>query len=186
MASKHVLIAGGSGVVGSAALDAFGGAGWEITTLSRNARGPGSARHVSADLLDPGSLAVGAAAFKTVAHLFYAALKPDPDPGVEADENAAMLEHRVAAVRNARAPLERIIFIQGGKVYGAHLGVYKTPAREEDSRHFPPNLYFRHDDFARALEPEGVKWTALRPDVVIGHSLGSAMNLGNCARGTQE
>jgi nucleoside-diphosphate-sugar epimerase len=179
MAPKHVLIAGGSGVVGRAALDAFGGAGWEITTLSRNASGPGSARHVSADLLDPGSLAVGAEAFKTVTHLFYAALKPDPDPGIEADENAAMLEHLVAAVRNAGAPLERIIFIQGGKVYGAHLGVYKTPAREEDSRHFPPNLYFRHEDFARTLEPEGVKWTALRPDVVIGHSLGSAMNLGN-------
>ena len=52
MAAKHVLVAGGSGVVGRAALDAFGGAGWEITTLSRNASGPGSPRHVSADLLD--------------------------------------------------------------------------------------------------------------------------------------
>jgi nucleoside-diphosphate-sugar epimerase len=82
-------------------------------------------------------------------------------------------------VRTSGAALERIIFIQGGKVYGAHLGVYKTPAREDDSRHFPPNLYFRHEDFVRSLESAGVKWTALRPDVVIGHSLGSAMNLGN-------
>ncbi|MBK6005934.1 NAD-dependent epimerase/dehydratase family protein [Ramlibacter ginsenosidimutans] len=68
MSPKHVLIAGGSGVVGRAALDAFGGAGWEITTLSRDASGPASPRHVSADLLDPGSLAVGAETFKTVTH----------------------------------------------------------------------------------------------------------------------
>lgn len=179
MTSKHVLIAGGRGVVGRAALDAFGNAGWDITTLNRDVAAPGPNRHVSADLLDPASLAAAAGEFKSVTHLFYAALKPDPDPGVEADQNAAMLENLVAALRRAQAPLERIIFIQGGKVYGAHLGVYKTPAREDDSRHFPPNLYFRHEDFARSLEREGLKWTALRPDIVIGHSLGSAMNLGN-------
>jgi hypothetical protein len=58
-----------------------------------------------------------------------------------------MLENLVAALRKADASLERFIFIQGGKVYGAQLGVYKTPARKDDSRHFPPNLYFRHEDF---------------------------------------
>ncbi len=179
MTNKHILIAGGSGVVGRSAIDAFAGAGWEITTLNRSSTGPGVYRHLSADLLVPESLAANANVFKTVTHLLYTALKPNPDPGIEADENAAMLENLVAALRKAAAPLERLIFIQGGKVYGAHLGVYKTPAREDDSRHFPPNLYFRHEDFARSLENEGLKWTALRPDIVIGHSLGSAMNLGN-------
>lgn len=179
MNAGHVLIAGGQGVVGLAALDAFQNAGWAVTTLSRAPRGPGRGKHISADLLDPESLTSEGSAFKGITHLFYAALKPDPDPGVEADENAAMLENLVAALRKAGAPLERLIFIQGGKVYGAHLGVYKTPAREDDSRHFPPNLYFRHEDFARAQESEGLKWTALRPDIVIGHSLGSSMNLGN-------
>ena len=71
-----------------------------------------------------------------------------------------MLENLVAALRKAEASLERFIFFQGGKVYGAQLGVYKTPAREDDSRHFPPNLYFRHEDFARSLEGEGLRWTA--------------------------
>jgi hypothetical protein len=47
------------------------------------------------------------------------------------------------------ASLERFIFIRGGKAYGVQPGVYKTPAREDDSRHFPPNLHFRHEDFAR-------------------------------------
>ncbi|MCW4579548.1 NAD-dependent epimerase/dehydratase family protein [Gluconacetobacter entanii] len=179
MNSHHVLIAGASGVVGLAALEAFLGAGWAVTTLGRAPAGPGKAPHISADLLDPESLASRGDALKGITHLFYAALRPNTDPGIEADENAAMLENLVAALRRAAAPLERLIFVQGGKVYGAHLGVYKTPAREDDSRHFPPNLYFRHEDFARAQEREGLKWTALRPDIVIGPSLGSAMNLGN-------
>ncbi|WP_395697775.1 SDR family oxidoreductase [Methylocella sp.] len=179
MTNKHVLIAGADGVVGRSAVKAFGDAGWQITTLGRGAKGPGPGAHVSADLLDPESLARQTAALKGVTHLYYAALKPNPDPGVEADQNAAMLENLVAALRKADASLERLMFIQGGKVYGAQLGVYKTPAREDDSRHFPPNLYFRQEDFARSLEGEGLKWTALRPDIVIGHSLGSAMNLGN-------
>ncbi|MBB2205676.1 SDR family oxidoreductase [Gluconacetobacter takamatsuzukensis] len=179
MVDKHILIAGATGVVGLAALEAFQHAGWTVSTLGRSAHGPGHGPHISADLLDPLSLAGRQQALKPVTHLFYAALKPDADPGVEADQNAAMLENLVAAVRRAGAPLERLIIIQGGKVYGAHLGVYKTPAREDDSRHFPPNLYFRHEDFARSLERDGIRWTALRPDIVIGHSLGSAMNLGN-------
>lgn len=176
---KNVLIAGAGGVVGRAALSAFEGAGWKATTLSRAETVAGSGAHLSADLLIRECLSGYRETFKGITHLFYAALKPNLDPGIEADENGTMLENIVAALRDADAPLERIIFIQGGKVYGAHLGVYKTPAREEDSRHFPPNLYFRHEDFCRTLEAEGIPWTALRPDIVIGHSLGSPMNLGN-------
>lgn len=179
MTHKHVLIAGANGVVGRSAVKAFSNAGWQVTTLGRGTKGPGPGVHISADLLDIESLVRQTDALKSVTHLYYAALKPNPDPGVEADQNAAMLENLVAALRKADASLERLMFIQGGKVYGAQLGVYKTPAREDDSRHFPPNLYFRHEDFARSLENEGLRWTALRPDIVIGHSLGSAMNLGN-------
>ena len=179
MSEKHVLIAGASGVIGKAVLNSFADVGWQITTVGRSDKAPSDFPHVVADLLDAASLASAKAALMGVTHLFYSALKPNPDPGVEADENAAMFENLVEAVRDAGASLERITFVQGGKVYGAQLGVYKTPAREDDSRHFPPNLYFRHEDYARSLEAEGVKWTALRPDIVIGHSLGSAMNLGN-------
>ncbi|WP_252977093.1 SDR family oxidoreductase [Pseudomonas oryzihabitans] len=179
MTARQLLIAGASGIIGQAVLDAFAKAGWSITTVGRSRQAPSRFPHLTADLLDPASLAAAKADLAGVTHLFYSALKPNPDPGVEADENAAMLENLVAAVRDAGAPLARITFVQGGKIYGAHLGVYKTPAREDDSRHFPPNLYFRHEDFVRSLEADGIRWTALRPDIVIGHSLGSAMNLGN-------
>ena len=179
MSKKHVLIAGGSGVVGRSALKAFGDAGWDITTLGRSDNAPGNAPHLAADLLSPASLEKISVELQSITHVFYAALKPNANPGIEADENAAMLENLMAALKQSGAQIERLIFIQGGKIYGAHLGVYKTPAREDDSRHFPPNLYFRHEDFARAQEKEVLKWTALRPDIVIGLSLRSAMNLGN-------
>lgn len=177
--SKHVLIAGASGVIGLAATASFENAGWTVTTLSRAAEAPGHGAHISADLLDGAALAAAGPALRAVTHLFYTALRPDPDPASEADLNAAMLENIVAALRGAGAPLERVTIVQGGKIYGAHLGVYKTPAREEDSRHFPPNLYFRHEDFVIGLAKEGIRWTALRPDIVIGHSFGSPMTLGN-------
>lgn len=186
MVPGHVLIAGAGGVVGGAARAAFTAAGWTVSTLGRRAASgavSGAASggtHLQADLMRPESLAAHGAALSGVTHLFYAALRPDPDPAREADENAAMLENLVAARLAAGPGLQRLIFIQGGKVYGAHLGVYRTPARETDSRHFPPNLYFRHEDFARAMaQSHGLAWTALRPDIVIGPSLGSAMNLGN-------
>nr|GEZ69056.1 hypothetical protein [Tanacetum cinerariifolium] len=179
MSEKHLLVAGASGVIGSAVVDSFAEAGWQVSTVGRSTTAPSHFPHLSADLLDPHTLASLKPSLKGVTHLFYSALKPNSDPGVEADENAAMLENLVAALRGAGADLERITFVQGGKIYGAHLGVYKTPAREDDSRHFPPNLYFRHEDFVKSLESEGIKWTALRPDIVIGHSIGSAMNLGN-------
>lgn len=57
-----------------------------------------------------------------------------------------MLENLVAAVRNA---MRRLSDSFSSRAYGAQLGVCKTPAREDDSHDFPPNLYFRHEDFAR-------------------------------------
>jgi nucleoside-diphosphate-sugar epimerase len=128
MTGKHVLVAGGAGVVGRTAINAFEGAGWSFTTLNRDKTALGKGHHIPADLLDPGSLEPAADTLKGITHLFYAALKPSADPGLEADENAAMLENLIAALRGAGAPLERITFIQGGKVYGAQLGVYKTTA----------------------------------------------------------
>ncbi|BES73194.1 SDR family oxidoreductase [Marinobacter nanhaiticus D15-8W] len=176
---KHMLVAGASGVTGRGTTEAMEAAGWDVTTLSRSDQGPGKGRHISGDLLDKSSLKRHGSSLGKISHVCYAALKPNDDAALEADENAAMFENLVNTLIDVGAPLERVIFLQGAKVYGAHLGVYKTPAREDDSRHFPPNLYFRHEDFAKTLPEKGIRWTALRPDIVLGHSLGSAMNLGN-------
>lgn len=179
---RKLLIAGCSGVCGTAVLEHFGTRDdMEVVTLSRSPRESAlSNAHIAVDLLDANALARCSSQFKGITHVFYAVLKPSDDAGVEADENATMFEQLLDTISAATNTLEHVLFLQGGKVYGAHLGVYKTPAKEVDSRHFPPNLYFRHEDYAcSAGKRQGWKWTALRPDVVIGHSVGSAMNLGN-------
>lgn len=178
----HILIVGATGINGSAVLRHYENkADWRVTTLSRDPierRQKGE--HIAVDLLDGAAVKHAISEHEDITHIFYAALKPNDDPAVEAKENGAMFENLLLACTDVCKSLDRVVFLQGGKVYGAHLGVYKTPAREDDSRHFPPNLYFDQEDIAkRFAETKDLNWTALRPDIIIGPSKGSAMNLGN-------
>lgn len=76
--------------------------------------------------------------------------------------------------------LKRVLFIQGGKAYGAHLGIYKTPAYETDPRSMTPNFYYDQEDFLRQQsQGKNWSWTALRPDIVIGFTVNTPMNLAN-------
>ena len=182
MKPKHLLIVGSSGAVGSAVTRHFAeNDNYDFSVLTRSeAPVKGERYTIEADLIEPDSLDDSMDELSTVTHLFYAALKPNEDPLVEAQENEVMLRTTLDALKEAGAPLEHVIFVQGGKVYGAHLGIYKTPAKEDDSRHFPPNLYFNHEDLVRERsEKDGFRYTAIRPDIIIGESMGSAMNLGN-------
>lgn len=179
MSDKTVLVVGCTGVNGYAVTRHFEELdGWQVKTLSRSQPDYGfDAEHIAADLLD--DLEPVTSQLKEVTHVVYAALKPSDDPAQEADENAQMMKNLVNTLDRV-AKLQHVTFLQGGKVYGAHLGIYKTPAEEDDSRHFPPNLYFGQEDFLKeASQSRDWRYTALRPDIVIGHSLGSAMNLGN-------
>jgi hypothetical protein len=36
--------------------------------------------------------------------------------------------------------------VHGAKWYGMHIGPYRTPAREGDPRHMPPNFYYDQQD----------------------------------------
>ncbi|MGB7486527.1 MAG: SDR family oxidoreductase [Phormidesmis sp.] len=185
--SKTMLVAGCTGVNGYAVSRYFEqlsekANGWQLKTLARgdDQYGFNSASHISVDLLDSDAVDAAAEKFSDITHIFYGVLAPSDDPKEEADLNARMFETLLKTVDRVSPNFERVIFLQGGKVYGAHLGVYKSPAKEDDSRHFPPNLYFRHEDFAKAFSAaKDWGWTALRPDIVIGHSVGSAMNMGN-------
>jgi nucleoside-diphosphate-sugar epimerase len=68
--------------------------------------------------------------------------------------------------------------MQGYKVYGAHLGPFKTPARESDPPHMPPEFNVEQQAFLEASQ-RGRSWTwsALRPSVVCGVAVGIPMNL---------
>jgi nucleoside-diphosphate-sugar epimerase len=68
--------------------------------------------------------------------------------------------------------------MQGYKVYGAHLGPFKTPARESDAGHMPPEFNVDQQDYLeRKQKGKTWNWSAIRPSVVGGTALGNPMNL---------
>jgi nucleoside-diphosphate-sugar epimerase len=68
--------------------------------------------------------------------------------------------------------------MQGYKVYGAHLGPFKTPAREDDPPHMPPEFNVDQQGFLEQRQRgKSWNWSALRPSVVTGIGLGNPMNL---------
>ena len=181
MAEKKIaLVAGGLGVIGRALVQHFAERdGWEAVALSRRAPDfDTAARYLAVDLLDEPAIEAALAGLDGVTHLFYAAYQEKRDPEEQVAVNLAMLQNLVRAA-GARLPtLRRVVLYEGVKYYGVHLGPFKTPAREDDPRHMPPNFYYDQEDWLRA-EAAGKNWNmvALRPDVVCGFAVGNPMNL---------
>src|SRR5438094_3789190 len=77
MTRRTVLVAGSSGVVGQAAVEAFVAAGWNVIAVSRRAPDlPASVnwRHVALDLLDVKACEAAVRTMSGVTHVVYAAL----------------------------------------------------------------------------------------------------------------
>jgi nucleoside-diphosphate-sugar epimerase len=182
----HVLIAGASGVIGAAALEAFARLpGWQVSALSRR-RPVVSAglafRHVAADLEDDVQCARLVAALPQVSHLVYAAVAEAPGL-VSGWQDAAMIARNGAMLRNLLAPLaargglDHVSILQGGKAYGAHLHPVTVPLRESQPRDDHANFYWLHEDDTRALAAQhGFGYTVWRPQIVLGCAPGAAMN----------
>ena len=73
--------------------------------------------------------------------------------------------------------LKHFQIMQGSKWYGNHLGPYKTPAKEDDPGHLPPNFYFNQQEWlTRQQQGQSWTWSALRPHGICGFTTGSSMN----------
>ncbi|TSC25874.1 SDR family oxidoreductase [Corallococcus sp. Z5C101001] len=152
--------------------------GWEVIGLSR--RG-GEARErvrfISVDLLDAEDSRRKLGGLTQVTHIFYAAYQDRPTPVELVAPNVAMLVNVVNAVEPIAKGLQHISLMQGYKVYGAHLGPFKTPARETDAHHMPPEFNVEQQDFLERLQKgKAWTWSAIRPSVVVGYAMGTPMN----------
>ena len=186
-AKKRVLVAGGMGVVGRAAVQHFSSLDdCEVVGLSR--RKPDfetTAKFAPVDLRDAKQSAADIAALGPFTHVVYAALyeKPQIVKGwSEADQietNLAMLVNLVEAVEKCSPNFEHITLMQGGKAYGVHHGVPRLmPAKESHGRFMPPNFYYNQEDWLTERQKKaGWSWTVLRPPAVCGTGIGSPMNL---------
>jgi nucleoside-diphosphate-sugar epimerase len=177
---RTALVAGGLGLIGRNLVEHLSALDdWDVIAISR--RDPDfetRARFLALDLLDRAALEERRDHLSKVTHVFYAAWQPRPSQAEEVEPNLAMLRHVVEVVEEASPYLQHVNFMQGSKAYGAHLGPYKTPAKESDPRHLPPNFYFDQEDFVRGAQ-QGRDWgfSILRPNSPCGFAVGNPMNL---------
>lgn len=183
-----MMVAGASGVVGAATLEhVLEHTDWDVVALSRRPPSVRTTRqftHLSVDLRDADAVAAALASLTEVTHLVYAALyeKPGLVGGwTEADQmatNDRMFRNLLDALQGSGVGLEHVALMQGTKAYGAHLHPIPVPAREDAPRDDHANFYFLQEDHLREVAAStGLRWTVLRPQVVLGGAVGAAMNL---------
>ncbi|MER5394957.1 SDR family oxidoreductase [Saccharopolyspora sp. NPDC002686] len=174
------LVVGANGVIGRNLVDHLVTLPeWEVVGVSRRGgEDTDRVRYLAVDLLDAEDTREKLSGLTGVTHLFYAAYQDRPTWAELVPPNMAMLTNVVDAVEAAAPGLRHISLMQGYKVYGAHLGPFKTPARETDARPMPPEFMASQQDFLEQRQQgKAWAWTALRPSVVAGFALGNPMNL---------
>lgn len=178
MSNKHVaLVVGSSGIIGSALVDTlFSAPDWTVRALRKTS--VVGVEAIDCDLSNAQATKAALAAASDTTHVFYAALKADPDLALESDINTTMLRNVLDGLKAVGAPLKRVVHYQGAKVYGVHLGAGVAPFYEDDPRHVAPNFYYAQEDLLRERQvSEGLEWSILRPDVVVGDMAGNPMNI---------
>ncbi|TDD43974.1 SDR family oxidoreductase [Saccharopolyspora elongata] len=178
--TKVALVVGANGVIGRNLVEHLATLpDWDVIGLSRRGgENTERVRYVAVDLLDPEDTRAKLRELTGVTHVFYAAYQDRPTWAELVPPNMAMLTNVVDAVEAVAPGLRHVSLMQGYKVYGAHLGPFKTPARETDARPMPPEFMASQQQFLEQRQRgKAWTWTALRPSVVAGFALGNPMNL---------
>jgi nucleoside-diphosphate-sugar epimerase len=181
-----VLVAGASGLVGAAAVDAFLDDGWDVVAVSRRRPEVFNSRpfqHLTVDLRDEAATRTAVSGLTGITHVVYAAVfeKPGLIAGWteqdQMDTNLAMLRNVVQPLVEAGS-LQHVTLLQGTKAYGIHLHPMRVPARERHPRDQHANFYWLQEDYLTAeAATAGFTWTIMRPQLIVGPNTGVVMNL---------
>ena len=185
--TPRVLVAGASGNVGSAAVDAFLRGGWAVVALSRRrpeVADPQDFEHLQVDLLDADASRQVLGGLTGVTHVVFSALAEKPGL-IDGWNDPAQMEINLRMLRNCLEPLtsgastvEHVSIMQGTKAYGLHLHPIPIPARERAPRDPHPNFYWLQEDYLKEQADRlGFAFTILRPQMVVGGAYGAAMNV---------
>lgn len=177
---KIALVVGANGVIASNLIEHLLTLGdWKVIGISRRGgQSQENLSYISVDVLDSEQCKNQLSHLKKVTHIFYAAFQDRPTWAELVPPNLAMLVNVVDAVEPVAEHLQHISLMQGYKVYGAHLGPFKTPAKESDGGHMPPEFNVDQQQFLEKRQlGKSWTWSAIRPSVVAGTALGNPMNL---------
>ena len=177
---KTALVAGATGVVGRNLLRRLvSDPDWDVIAVSR--RKPdveGEYRHIAADLLDPADAEARLGGLSEVTHIFFSAYIEKPTWAAMVAPNMALLTNLMDAVEPAAEALQHVNLMHGTKWYGNHLGPFKTPAKETDPGHIPPNFYYDQQAFiVDRQKGKAWTWSSARPHAICGFAIGNPMNL---------
>ena len=181
---KKAVVVGALGVIGRYIVERLvEERDWQVIGLSRrSAPDRPRYRHITVDLLDAEDAERKLAKLPDVTHIFYAAFQATSgnasNYAFNTGPNRDMLANSVTAIDRAARHLKRVVLVTGTKYYGVHLGPLKTPMRETDPRHMPPNYYFDQIDWLTAYQQRKKwDWVELRPQTICGFSPGAPMSI---------
>src|SRR6266852_869153 len=176
---NKVLVAGASGLIGVAAIEAFLSAGWNVVGISRRKPALPSGRSfdfISVDLRDEHAAREALSSLSDVMHVAYAAIYENANDLVRGWSNTdqiavnnAMLRNVIEPLNSGKSALKHVSILQGTKAYGVHLHPIAIPARESDPRDDHANFFFDQQDYIREMGAKhGFTYTVLRPQLVTG------------------
>ena len=164
----RTLVVGALGVIGRSVVEHLADSGRSVVGLSRRqppVAAHTGAEHVLADVTDLGTGVRLRDSLHDVTHLVFAAYQEQPSLAGQVAPNVSLLEGSLDALAAAGAALQHVTLYQGNKYYGAHLGPFKTPAREDDPRLVGPNFYYDQEDLLRLrAQRDGFAFTIFRPE----------------------
>ncbi|MBS0336762.1 MAG: SDR family oxidoreductase [Proteobacteria bacterium] len=184
MATRTAVVVGALGVIGRYIVERLRELpDWKVVGLSRRkGEDRDRVRYIPVDLLDTTDTASKLADLGDATHVFYCAFQAsgtqaaDYARGIAA--NRDMLVNSVSAIERVAMGLQRVVLVTGTKYYGTHLGPFRTPAKEDDPRHMPPNYYFDQIDWLTARQSgKRWSWTELRPQTLCGFAPGTPMSI---------
>ena len=172
MGAKQALILGGTGMVGSNMASLLARrSDWDVVLVSRRLpESPGNGRHLACDLSDPEDCERQLSALTEVTHVFFCGHASGIRWVDKVPQDSGLFHNAMRVVERVASGLVHVCLLQGSKYYGRHLGPFKTPAKESDPRHFPPNFYYTQEDQLKDLA-RGKRWTysLMRPHIVCGY-----------------
>ncbi|WP_150303366.1 SDR family oxidoreductase [Pseudomonas saliphila] len=180
--THNALVVGSSGITGSAVVRELIDQKWQVAGLARRPLAEEGVQPISADLLDPASLAESLKGLAP-SHVYLTTWARQPTEAENIRVNGLMIRNVLEALRPA-ASVRHVALVTGLKHYLGPFEAYgkgtlpQTPFREEQGRLDVENFYYAQEDelFAAAAR-DGFNWSVHRPHTVTGVAVGNAMNM---------